>query len=104
MAIQLTSEEALTLIRNSKKVAVLLVTPSDELCVRARGSLTSCEDRLRGLGFSTFWVEADPKSNQSEELACVRVPQLRFFSHGKQLHKLVGTIDDGTIDSLFRKL
>lgn len=104
MATQLTSEEALSQIRSSKKVAILLITHSDELCVRARGSITSCEDRLRGLGFSTFWLEVDPKSNQSEELACVRVPQLRFFSQGKQLHKLVGTIDDSTIDSLFRKL
>ena len=104
MTISTSSDDAILQIRSFKKVAVLLYSDEDELCARARGSLSSCEDRLRGLGFSTLCVEVCPRSTQSDELACVRVPQLRLFSQGKLIQKLIGSIDDYSIDSLLRDM
>lgn len=104
MSTPTSSDEVLTQVRTFNKVAVLLYSYEDELCARAKGSLPSFEDKLRGLGFTLYYLEVDGKSALSEELACVRVPQLRLFSQGKLVHKLVGTIDEYSINSLVRSL
>jgi len=104
MALEISHDQALSLIRSRDKVAVFLHLPEDELCTRALGGLSSCEDRLRGLGYQIVSLAVGPKSSSHEDLSCVRVPQLRFFVNGRLAHKSIGPIDDVSMDIIFRSI
>lgn len=100
----MTAEQTLLQIRQKDNVAVLLVYPGDELCIRARQTLESQERKLTSMGFHVFTLEANLKTSGSEELACVRFPQLRFFLRGKLQHEIVGVFDAPTIDAALKAL
>lgn len=100
----MTPEQTLAQIRQKANVIVLLIHPEDELSARAQTTLLSQEGRLRSRGFQVSVLETGPRTVSSEELACVRAPQLRFFLRGKIQHKIVGIFDEADIDSALRLL
>jgi len=100
----MTPEQTISQIRQKANVVVLLIHPEDELSARAQQALLSQEGRLRSRGFQVSVVETNSRTSASEELACVRAPQLRFFLRGKLQHKIVGIFDESEIDSALRVL
>lgn len=100
----MTPEQTLSSIRQKANVAVLIIHPDDDLSARAKQTFLSQDSRLRSRGFQVSTVEIGAKSSSSEELSCVRVPQLRFFLKGKLQAKLVGLFDETDIDSILRSV
>ena len=100
----MTPEQTVSQIRQKDNVVVLLIAPGDELSARAQKTLLTQESRLRSRGFQVSILEMGAKTHVSEELACVRFPQLRFFLRGKMQHKIVGIFDDAQIDAALHTL
>jgi hypothetical protein len=100
----MTPEQIISSIRQKTNVVILLTNAGDDLSARAQQTLSSQEGRLRARGFQIYTLEISPRSSSSEELACVRAPQLRFFLKGKLQAKLIGIFDEPDIDSVLRSL
>jgi hypothetical protein len=100
----MTAEQTLAQIRQKESVAVLVIHPDDELCARAKQTFLIHEGKLRSRGFRVMVLEMNQKTLSSEELACVRVPQLRFFLRGKLQHKVIGLFDESVIDAALKVL
>lgn len=100
----MTPEKTISCIRQKQNIAVLLLQPDDELSVRAQQAFHSYESRILSRGFQVVTLEICPKTTLSEELACVRAPQLRFFAKGKLHHKVVGVLDEAEVDAALRSL
>ncbi len=98
------AEQILSQIRQKENLAVLIIDPDDELCMRSRQMLFAVEGRLRSSGFQVVIIEVSARTQATEELACVRVPQLRLFAKGKLQHKIVGLFDEAVIDAACKVL
>lgn len=98
----MTPEQTIFSIRSKVSCAVLLVHPDDELSARARQTFLALETKLKSRGFTTSVLDVTSRTSVSDELACVRAPQLRIFIRGKLQCKLVGLFDDSDIDVALR--
>ena len=96
------TDNILAKIRQKKNVVVLLLSPDDELSVRAHQAFLAYETKLVSRGFYTSVVLISAKTALIEELACVRAPQLRVFSRGKLHTKIVGFLGSGEVDSVLK--
>lgn len=85
-------DQVVALVRLKGNVAVFLYIEDDPFCSRSRSVLGLFGDRLRGHGYHVLAVPVDERSSHYEEVACVRVPQLRLFCRGRLRSKLTGLL------------
>lgn len=90
-------EHALSLIKSRANVAILLVQENEPLCARAKSVFSLLETKFRAHNFDMFVVSISDKTSKLEEFSCVRVPQVRLFTHGKLRHKLIGILSEEEI-------
>lgn len=83
-------DQVVALVRLKESVVVFLYVEDDPLCSRSRSVLGLFGDRLKRHGYHVLAVSVDERSSHYEEVACVRVPQLRFFKKGRLRSKLTG--------------
>lgn len=97
---RVTSEQALSLIGAEDRVLILLETPGEPLCKRARQALLAHEIKLKQLGYTLYSLEVDENSSRHYELSCVRVPQTRLFFQNRLIRKHVGVPSDQFLSDL----
>lgn len=73
------------------RVVSLFYVRDNDLCSSAVTSFSHMSSSLASLGFDTILVDVtDFPSPSSDDMACVRVPQIRLFIGGKLRAKHVG--------------
>lgn len=80
-------------IKQRNVVAILLVSGDDPLSRRATSAFALCSDKLSALGIDSYTVPVDSRTALTEELAAVRVPQVRLFRDGLIVLKHEGLFD-----------
>ena len=97
-------DQVVALVRLKESVAVFLYVTDNPFCSRSRPVLEMFGDRLRGRGYHVLAVSVDERSSHYEEVACVRVPQLRFFQKGRLLLKLTGILTYESLEAAMLKV
>lgn len=86
-------DNILAAIKQRNIVAVLLVDSDDHLSRRATSAFALCSDKLASLGIESYVVPVDSRTALTEELAAVRVPQVRLFCNGSLALKHEGLFE-----------
>lgn len=85
-------DQVVALVRLKESVVVLLYVDDDPFCARSRSVLGLFSGRLRASGYHVLAVLVDERSSHYEEVACVRIPQLRVFKKGRMRSKVTGLL------------
>ena len=101
--IKSTCQQALTAIADKPKVLILIENSGDPLSLRARQVLYSNRIKLQKLGYILMQVDANEETVTTQELACLRLPQLRLFKDQQLVLKYVGVPTEKVIQDLYEE-
>jgi hypothetical protein len=97
-------DQVVALVRLKENVIVFLYVDEDSLCSRSRSVLGLVRDRFSAVGYHVLAIKVDELSSHYEEIACVRVPQLRFFRKGRLRLKLTGLLTYEDLESALKTM
>jgi hypothetical protein len=94
-------EKIIEKIGNGKVILVLL-QEEDKLSLRLKDVLEQYCSLYESAGFEIIFLFISEGSQEVDELACIRVPQIRIFPNGKLVKKLIGILNNYELEHLVK--
>lgn len=87
---KVTPQQAIQIIKTKPKVLLLMQEEELPACLRTIQIIMMYEIRFKQLGFELIAVDVSDETSKIQELACIKIPQIRIFRNTQMISKYSG--------------